>query len=644
MTSFLRAVRTARQVARVGGLGSLLALGLTLPATAQLGQVRPLSADPARAIRPAGLRPAPANGRRPASLALPLFDDFANERLGNRPDAVLWDTASGVFRNETFARNPPSRGVVSFDGLDRRGRAYGVGPGETDTLTSQPINLDGRTDVVLSFWWQAGGATGDSFAPGAQSSLTLDFDDGFGTWDLNFWQQRGADTVSAFRQAFVVIPALYLNDNFRFRFRARGNRAGSVDIWNIDYVELDANRQPQAGPVRDVAFSQPLTSPLRRYRAMPVWQLNAAANPADELADSAATTLNNLEPDPAANPTPLADNGALRTRDASGGTRVDTFLRETRLVLAASRQVPVRAPLRTGLPAVPFAPTGLAKILTSTLVLVSGESTIRTRYNDTIRAVAPLSNYYAFDDGSPELVFSIQNSTDPVAAAVAIDLNAPDIVTDIGLYLAGDLPANTRLFVDVWADDNGRPALTPLAHVGFAVPPDSVLRRTGRWHIVTLPAAVPVSGRFYVGYSQPANTVLSNIGLDVSDPQVLAGRLFLRALSEPWQRKTSIGALMIRAYLDPTAVVGLPESAALPAAWAVYPNPVSTADAAGLHLPAAVAAHGVTLLDALGRVVRTAPPGSPTLPVSGLAPGVYWLRPAATAGTALRAVRVLVTE
>ncbi|MBC7449067.1 MAG: T9SS type A sorting domain-containing protein [Hymenobacteraceae bacterium] len=616
-----------------------------LPVAAQ-GQLRPLLVDPTRAARSVAYRQA-AMGRRTAALALPVFDDFADDRFGSRPDPALWDTTGGVLRNETFARQPPSYGVVTFDGLNGAGRSYSTNPttAATDTLTSRPIDLAGRTDVVLSFWWQAGGASGDAFAPSSLGTLTLDFDDGSGIWDLDKWHRNGPGTTTDFQQVFVRVPDLYCTGNFRFRFRTRGSPRGSIDLWSVDYVVLDANRQPQPGPVTDVAFSQPLTSPLKRFTAMPVWQFNAAATPAEELADSVRTTLNNLEPDPNATSTPLDVKGYLTARgtDVGGAGPVESqFLSETRVVAANARQLLLRAAFRPGLPAPLVSPE--FKTFITTLLLVSGELNQRTRYNDTIRRAATLNTYYAADDGSAELVYSVRNTADPAAAAIGFDLNTPDQVRGVALYLGGDIPAATRLFVDVWADDPqqpGRPASTPLAHVGFTVPADSVLRRTGRWHTVFF-APVAVSGRFYAGYSQPANTVISSIGFDISDSLATTGRFFFRARTNPWLAETFGGALMVRAHLNQNGVLGLPAPTTASVALAVFPNPVSATGAAELYLPAERGTVG-TLYDAVGRPIRTAAADAATLSVRGLTPGVYILRLTAPSAP-VRSVRVLVTK
>jgi hypothetical protein len=310
------------------------------------------------------------------------------------------------------------------------------------------------------------------------------------------------------------------------------------------------------------------------------------------------------------------------------------------VVPAAAQQVVLDGQLRALLP--PLSISSLYQTLTTTMLLTSGELTPETQHNDTVRTTADLSHYYAADDGSPELVLSYRAAgvMDPVAVATPYETNTPDQVAGVEIYIAGDLPTGTRLFADVWADDNGVPAATPLSRVSFVVPADSVLRRLKRWYPVWF-APVSVSGRFYVGYGQPNSTSIVNIGVDLSGPLARSGRLYTRARTDPWRADTLSAAVMVRALMNFNGVLGRAEEVAA-ADFTVYPNPLSiSGSAATLHLSRPAAAP-LLLRDGLGRMVRTAPAGATALPVQGLAPGVYVLQSAASVGG--RAVRVVLTQ
>src|SRR5690606_9491093 len=96
-------------------------------------------------------------------LALPFFDDFSTTRTA-APDTRYWLAGSGVYINNSLATSQPSRNIATFDGLNARGVPYNfvnpLGQDFTDTLTSQPINLAGRSaadSIYLSFYWSAKG-------------------------------------------------------------------------------------------------------------------------------------------------------------------------------------------------------------------------------------------------------------------------------------------------------------------------------------------------------------------------------------------------------------------------------------------------------------------------------------------------------
>ena len=82
------------------------------------------------------------------------------------PVYVAYDSTSlwldnDVYINNTFHIGAPTIGVATFDGIDSLGHAYDMTQdnsyGIGDYLTSKPINLEGKTDVVLSFYYQQQG-------------------------------------------------------------------------------------------------------------------------------------------------------------------------------------------------------------------------------------------------------------------------------------------------------------------------------------------------------------------------------------------------------------------------------------------------------------------------------------------------------
>jgi hypothetical protein len=90
---------------------------------------------------------------------LPFWDDFSFAE-GPTPVDSLWQFGQSVWLNNGIGINPPSLGVVTFDGLDSIGNPYNINDvlakGFADHLVSQPVKLDlvdptQRPSVYISF-------------------------------------------------------------------------------------------------------------------------------------------------------------------------------------------------------------------------------------------------------------------------------------------------------------------------------------------------------------------------------------------------------------------------------------------------------------------------------------------------------------
>ena len=113
-----------------------------------------------------------------SSLNLPFFDDFSSNQLS----PSLW-IGNSTFVNNNYPINPPTIGVVTFDGLDSSGFAYDINmtnnSGQADQLLSQEIDLSNIDTAFFLFFHQAQGL-GDN--PQQEDSLTLEFlSDSLGT-------------------------------------------------------------------------------------------------------------------------------------------------------------------------------------------------------------------------------------------------------------------------------------------------------------------------------------------------------------------------------------------------------------------------------------------------------------------------------
>lgn len=230
------------------------------------------------------------------SLSLPFFDDFYYATRSAYPSNAFW-TDSSVYVNTGMARTPLSIGVATFDGLNKNGyphfpsKTYTASDADSaDVLTSQPINLltvgsqtlQPSDSIALIFYYQQ---TGNGDSPEAQDSLVVDlFKPSQNIWSYKVWALKGnanpngADTI--FKRVFIWIKdTAYLHDGFKFRFRNKASGNGNYDNWHIDYVYLDKGRSMKGDTAwNDLTIGYVPSPFLKNYSAMPWHQYNANPN------------------------------------------------------------------------------------------------------------------------------------------------------------------------------------------------------------------------------------------------------------------------------------------------------------------------------------------------------------------------------
>jgi hypothetical protein len=530
-----------------------------------------------------------------------------------------------------LARDPLTRGTVTLDGLRANGLAYNSSSASfysrTDTLTSQPIDLSGvsaGSQVYLSYAWQAGTLAG---APGTSSSatpvsLTLEFLDNVGRWNT-IWTYLGANKTTNFRQQiFPISQASYFHSGFQFRFRSSGNQSSASDAFGLDYIYVNRNRTASDTIFQDVAISRPLNSPLRRYTSMPVWQYNAATT--SELNPALTTTVNNLTA--TGNPLPITWLGTVREL-TTGGFGPGTWASGGRPELAGARQDAITGDASSA----PLSNTTASRRFRYTLSLQTLEANPLTLANDTITRDLELSNYFAYDDGTAEQSFSIPAvSTGPVSyLAVGFTANQADrvsavqlapIFNNIPLSQGGENNSNRTVTVAVWGDKNGVPDAM-LGSATFTMTNPLAAGQT--FYTIPLTTPVAVSGRFYVGYGQPASGQFLLYGLDLNN-QPAASSLFYTQQGV-WTAATPStgGSPMVRAVMN-NNVLATQAQQAVNTQFSLYPNPAPSGTTVAVNGPAFRLA---TLLDVLGRPVWRQPAaeaGLATLRLpAGLPGGVY---------------------
>ena len=489
-------------------------------------------------------------------LPLPFFDDFSTTSI--TPDPARWING-GVYVSSRFALRPITRQVATFDGLNANGQAYGTNTaGPADTLTSQPIQLGGLSpadSVYLSFYWQSGGL-GDVPDRTTNNSrfLQLEFRNNTGVWE-QVWKQDGVGNVTDFAQVFVALKEQrFFHNGFQFRFRSEGIRNGLLDIWNLDYVELNRNRRKGQNTTRDIGISRGVSPLLKGYTAMPARQF--LANPELYLREEVTATANNLSDMPGA----IAWRGFIQQ---VGATVADTFLRDQGLLPGQARQFEIKGSPRIS--NLNLSNEGF--VLQHGFILDTKEPNALQLANDSTYRKTQFADYFAYDDGTAEGGFSYVSSTSATQVAQRFDLSLPDQVRAFRVHfpLVGNTLRNTSVTFKIWANENGLPGRT-LHEQSFQVQYTDGLNT---FYEVELSEPVAVDGSFFIGWSQPGTTFL-NIGFDRNESA--AGRRFLFSTVTGWQEDTSLeGAVMLRPVMSGQALgfEEIPEAERVQ----VYPNP-----------------------------------------------------------------------
>jgi len=481
------------------------------------------------------------------TLELPLFDDFSGQSVF--PNSKKW-LDNFVFINNTYSDNQITTGIATFDALDNSGRLYETASSsgfKADQLTSQPVNLNytSSENIWLSFYYQAGGL-GDS--PEANDSLTLQFlapDEN--KW-YSVWKVDG-NTDQKFKPVIIRIDETrFLKKGFQFRFinyatlslnLSDPSMVGNCDIWNIDYVLLDKNRNAGDTIFADVAFRLPLRSLLKSHEAIPWKQFRQIY--LQEMGSSIPVHYRN-------NDTIIRNV----TRDfeiwdvyknsqshffSAGATNISPLTNidyDANLVYTFNTDNNDSALFRItcSLKTDEFDPKG----------------------NDTLVYFQNFNNYFAFDDGSSEGGYGI-NGLGARNAMVTYRFVSfmQDTLRAIRICFNDSyLDANKRAFdLMVWDDNNGIPGNVVYSREEVMVEQDELING---FYAYNISEGVMVNGVFYAGWKQRTETFL-NAGFDVNTPH--AGRQFYW-LNGEWQQSQMQGSIMIRPVVgDPLKITSI---------------------------------------------------------------------------------------
>ncbi len=462
-------------------------------------------------------------------LEVPFYDDFSKPGLLS-PDSSFW-LPSGVTLNNTYAINPPSMFVATFDGRDNRGipydRTVNNAFGETDSLLSKPINLSKFTadsSLVLSFFYQPKGL-GD--LPDPEDSLLVRFKNRNSVWET-VWSNDKISGNDDFKQVFLpIVDSAFLHPNFQFAFVTKGRQSGPFDTWHVDYVYLETQvkRAVEAGFYTDIAVQNIPSTILKYYRAMPIRQFQA--NAANELADELIVNVINLRRP--------GDGDRLRTKWIVNELVSGVNLLDSTAATLQFFTGQVTNSLKLPQLNVPNADSVVLsygyKLFSSDFQSGFVDGVDFTR-NDSLFVTADLTNYFAYDDGSAEVGADVDVRLGSVA--VQFVLNEPDTLGAVKINFTPYFKDQTgsNFLLQVFANNQGKPG-RELHQQTLSVTYPEILNGLVEY---TLNGSVAVSDTFYVGWSRLTDEAIP-VGFDKNSPQ-FSDRIFYN-LGQDWQTNRS---------------------------------------------------------------------------------------------------------
>lgn len=562
---------------------------------------------------PSGSISAPAPALKTTALSLPFFEDFLG--AGPYPDGERWAVNRQVYINNTMGFNPISQGVCTFDALGAGNRPYDtVNPFRVryaDTLASQSFDLSAYSpgdSIYLSFFYQP---QGTGFSPEATDSLLLFFRTKNGRW-FQQWGKEGS-LLQPFRQVMIpVADSAYLYNGFRFRFINKASINLNDDVWNLDYIRMDAGRSQNDTAVNDVALTTFSGNILQDYTAMPYRHYRA---------DPAGLTVPQI-------------NGNFRNNSAqsvSGFMNLNASNAKDGSTLYITSEPVTIGPYQTKAfqipPYQPSAPVGPQEaLLIRQRFSLQTSASQATRANDTLTQFQIFDNYFAYDDGSAEKAYFL-NLLPALPGKVAIEFRTlvADTLRGAGILFGQQVPSAANKFfnMEIYRKLAGVAGATAdeLIHSQDFYQP-RFIDTVNRFYNYTFAAPVVLPpGTYYFCVMQPALSGSDSLYYAVDVNRIGSNHLYYN-VDGNWRNSSIDGALMIRPLFGGPVIPSGVEAVAEKPSWSVFPNPSTGA----FSLQGVPAGSRVQLLYPWsGSVVREwRTPESPALP--NLSTGMYLVR------------------
>ncbi len=538
----------------------------------------------------------PKNGPK---MVLPFLDDFS--RKNTAPDPSKW-IDNEVFINNHYPLESSSYGVATLDATDADGNFYeGAGPFqyEADHLTSVFIDLSTLSpadSLYFSFRYQP---QGRGNAPEESDSLVVQFLEIYRADTLvdttvvppvttyidqwrNVWSARGSSLDSFYvanqnryvKQVMIPLTdPIFFRDDFRFRFVNYASLASNnipswqsnCDQWNVDLVYFNSGRTFKDTLFNDMCFVNSAPSLLKNFTAMPFRQF--AASPETEMLDSVRMQISNLGQEI------LISRYRFRVHDMSG-TEVFAYdggnFNLDPFYTSGYQSYKPHAVPKFETFAFPVSASDSVSFYIDHNLERIGATQELIRSNDSIRYHQQFLNYFAYDDGIPEMGYGLSPAGSQMA--YGFHINAEDTLK--GVLIAFNKTLNEsnlkNFYLALYKSNSGKPGelIYRNEYARKAAINDTSLFSYYEYDSDE-PILLAANTTYYIGIIQTTDDNL-NIGYDINHDA--SAHLFFN-VDGTWNNTAFSGAPMVRPVIGPSYQYGSKLSPAHTRRVLIFPNP-----------------------------------------------------------------------
>ena len=472
----------------------------------------------------------------------------------------------------------------------------------------------------------------DTLTPITQGSIAIPCDSVFTTvadttW-YHVWSTPGqtlqtfmeVNNGQHFKQVMIPIRNLrYFTDHFYFRFYNYASiessnhpqNRGNEDEWNIDMVYLNIGRTINSTSYPMLSFSGQCPSFLTRYQAMPYRQYRA--NPNASVRESLELDIANLDDTP-------HEANYYYTVDQINGNQHYRWNVNPVTIQPYTEAGYLSCPTTSQSPACPYVGElfNMSYAYDSVTYLIKHfiyDSTCTPPLVDSMIYSQRFYNYYAYDDGTPEMGYGVVPSGG--AFAMRFELAEFDTICGVQLLFNRTLnDANDKYFdLMIWKDENGRPGQV-VYRLGNQRPQWE--EQIYGFHYYPLDSVITLAGSFFIGIVQQSSGLI-NIGFDGSNDN---SEYTFYNINGSWQPTEMHGTLMIRPVVDGKTLHDVEEFESDVINVKLYSNPAS--NVLNVSVPKGTDIIRTCIFDLTGRQIWQ---GGLTkqIPVGNLNDGLYFI-------------------